>query len=150
VAALDTLLDLNRQVIAATLQADASLPSGASFGGLHGGFARLSAHSAELHNLSFVPGVRLTGSFPVKKGRLLASTIRVGGARAAAGQIRLGSSSRRVTGTLGGHTFDLSLSKVRLSRAGGDGEWPAAAPMLSRLGREQLGGALSPVLAQLP
>jgi pimeloyl-ACP methyl ester carboxylesterase len=150
VAALDTLLDLNRQVIAATLQADASLPSGASFGGLHGGFARLSAHSAELHNLSFVPGVRLTGSFPVKKGRLLASTVRVGGARAAAGQIRLGSSSRRVTGTLGGRAFDLSLSKVRLSRAGDDGEWPAVAPALSRLGRERLGGALSPVLAQLP
>jgi pimeloyl-ACP methyl ester carboxylesterase len=150
VAALDTLLDLNRQVIAATLQADASLPSGASFGGLHGGFARLTAHTAALHDLSFVPGVRLTGVFPVKKGRLLASTIRVSGAQAAAGQIHLGSSSRRVTGALGGRSFDLSLAKVRLSRAGSDGEWPAAPLVLSRLGRERLGAALPPALTQLP
>jgi pimeloyl-ACP methyl ester carboxylesterase len=150
VAALDTLLDLNRQVIAATLQADASLPSGASFGGLHGGFARLTSHLAELHNLSFVPGVRLTGSFPVKKGHLLASTIHVGGAQAAAGQIRLGSSSRRVTGTLSGHSFNLSLAKVRLSRSSTAGEWPAAPLVLSRLGRERLAGPLSATLAQLP
>jgi pimeloyl-ACP methyl ester carboxylesterase len=150
VAALDTLLDLNRQVIAATLQADASLPSGASFGGLHGGFARLTSHSAELHDLSFVAGVSLSGVFPVKKGRLLASTIRVSGAQATPGQIRLGSSSRRVTGTLGGHSFNLSLAKVRLSRAGSAGEWPAAPLVLSRLGRERLGVALWPGLAQLP
>ena len=58
--------DLNRQVIAATLQADSQLPSGASFGGLHGGYARLSASKATLRNLSFVPGVSLSGSFPVR------------------------------------------------------------------------------------
>jgi len=111
VAVLDTLLDLNRQVIAASLQADAKLPSGASFGGLHGGFARLTSHSAELKNLSFVPGVRLSGTFPVKRGRLLTSTISIGGAKAASGEISLGSSSRRVSGTLGGRSFDLSLAR---------------------------------------
>jgi pimeloyl-ACP methyl ester carboxylesterase len=150
VAVLDTLLDLNRQVIAATLQADATLPSGASFGGLHGGYARLSSRRAVLHDLSLVPGVQLSGTFPVRRGRLLASTVRIAGARAAAGKIRLGSSSRRVTGTLGGHSFDLSLAKVRLSSAGTTGEWPAAAPILSRLGREPADARPSAVLSQLP
>ena len=63
-AALDTLLDLNRQVIAATLQADTKLPSGASFGGLHGGYARLTGRTAVLTRLSFVPGVQLSGTLP--------------------------------------------------------------------------------------
>ena len=144
VAALDTLLDLNRQVIAATLQVDAQLPSGSSFGGLHGGFARLSSSSAQLKGLSFVPGVQLSGSFPVRDGRLLASTIRIGGAKAAAGEIRLGSESRRVTGMLGGRRFDLSLARVRLARGGASaaaaagGEWPSEPLLLSRLGRAKL------------
>lgn len=150
IAVLDTLVDLNRQVIAATLQADAKLPSGASFGGLHGGYARISSRRAVLHDLSLVPGVQLSGSFAVSKGRLLPSTIHVGGAIAAAGEIRLGSSTRRITGTLGGRSFTVKLTKVRLAEAGLGGEWPASAPLLSRLGRERVGGARSPAGAQLP
>jgi pimeloyl-ACP methyl ester carboxylesterase len=146
VAVLDTLLDLNRQVIAATLQADSQLPSGASFGGLHGGYTRLTAHSAILHEMSFVPGVRLTGTFQIRHGELLASTIRVDGPAAAGGRIRLGSASRRVSGTLGGHSFDLSLAKVRLAGAG-EREWPATAPLGSRLGRD---GVTRGPLARLP
>ena len=42
-AVLDTILDLNRQVIGATLQANQALPSGSSFGGLRGGYAQLVA-----------------------------------------------------------------------------------------------------------
>ena len=70
VAVLDTLVDLNRQVIAATLQADAELPSGSSFGGLRGGYARLASSVATLHDFSFVPGVQLTATFPVKNREL--------------------------------------------------------------------------------
>ncbi len=40
---LDTILDLERQVVGATLQADQELPSGSSFGGLRGGFARITS-----------------------------------------------------------------------------------------------------------
>jgi hypothetical protein len=151
VAVLDTLQDLNRQVIAATLQSDARLPSGASFGGLHGGFARLTAHSAQLRDLSFVPGVRLSGSFAVRRGRLLPSTMRVDGANAAPGSLRLGSTSKRVTGTLGGRSFDLSIAKVKLSRSSGAGEWPGAPFLLSRLGRPgpRVEG-LRAALAELP
>ncbi len=134
VAVLDTLVDLNRQVIAATLQADQTLPSGASFGGLHGGYARLSRSSAVLHDLSFVAGVRLSAAFRVRHGRLEPARIRIDGPAAAAGTVRLGSASRRVTGTLGGHRFDLQIARVKLSRSG-PGEWPSLAPALSALGR---------------
>jgi pimeloyl-ACP methyl ester carboxylesterase len=136
VAVLDTLLDLNRQVIAATLQADAQLPSGSSFGGLRGGFARLTSSAATLKNFSFVPGVRLSGHFPVHDGRLLTSTLHVTGATGADGTLRIGTSSTRVRGTLGGASFDLNLAKVKLSRLGAS-EWPSAPSLLSRLGREE-------------
>ncbi len=139
VAVLDTLVDLNRQVIAATLQADQTLPSGASFGGLHGGYARLSGTSAVLHDLSFVLGVRLSAAFRVSHGELEPARIRIGGPAAAAGAVRLGSTSRRVTGTLGGRHFDLSIAQVRLSRAAPAG-WPSSAPALSAFGRAPLDG----------
>ena len=63
-AVLDTLVDLERQVIGATLQAERELPSGSSFGGLHGGYARLSSTAVRLHDFTFVPGVQLSGTLP--------------------------------------------------------------------------------------
>jgi pimeloyl-ACP methyl ester carboxylesterase len=134
VAALDTLVDLNRQVIAATLQADAELPSGASFGGLRGGYARLTRTSAVLRDFSFVPGVQLTATFPVRNGKLQLADVRISGAQAADGTIRIGGSSERVTGTLAGRSFDLGLAKVKLARAGA-GEWPSATSLRRLLAR---------------
>ena len=124
-AVLDTILDLNRQVIGATLQANAELPIGSSFGGLHGGYARLEPSKVVLHDLSFVSGVRLSGVFPVKEGQLQQATIRISGPAAAPGSVRIGA-SRTVSGTLGGRRFAVSIAKVKLARAGSDrGEWPA-------------------------
>ncbi len=144
VAVLDTLVDLNRQVIAATLQADAELPSGSSFGGLHGGYAKLTASKAILKDLSSVPGVQLTATFPVRDGELQAASIRVSGAEASPGTVRFGAGSTRVTGTLAGRDFDVSVAKVRLSRVGaGDGEWPSRAAidrLLERGGGTPLDG----------
>jgi pimeloyl-ACP methyl ester carboxylesterase len=148
VAVLDTLRDLSRQEIAATIQVNAPLPSGSSFGGLHGGYARLTGKAAILKDFTLVPGVALTGTFPVRKGRLQTATIRVGGAQAAAGTVRVGSGSKRVTGTLGGHRFDLVLAEVRVSSAGA-GEWPSAPVLLSRLGAEGGREALSLPLPSL-
>ncbi len=125
VAVLDTLLDLNRQVIAATLQADTQLPSGASFGGLHGGWARLTPTIATLRNLSFVPGVQLSGTFPVRHKRLATSTIRISGSNASSGTVRIGATSKRVIGELGGRRFDLSLASVKVSSRLA-GVWPVA------------------------
>jgi pimeloyl-ACP methyl ester carboxylesterase len=125
-AVLDTIIDLNRQVIGATLQANQALPAGSSFGGLHGGYARLGASTLRLHRLTFVPGVELNGTFPVREGHLQTATIAVGGAAGSPGRVRVGS-SRRVTGTLGGRAFNVDIAKVKLSRVGGsDREWLAA------------------------
>ncbi len=126
--ALDTILDLERQVVGATLQADQELPSGSSFGGLRGGFARITSSALQLHGLSFVGGVQLSGSFPIKDGHLLAANVRIEGSQAARGTIRIGASAH-VTGTLGGRRFDVNLSKVKLARSGGADiaptSWPA-------------------------
>jgi pimeloyl-ACP methyl ester carboxylesterase len=123
---LDTIVDLERQVIGATLQADEELPSGSSFGGLHGGFARITSSALQLHGLSFVNGVQLSGNFPVKDGHLLAANLRIEGSQAARGTIRIGASAH-VSGTLGGRRFDVDLAKVKLARADtGDAQtsWP--------------------------
>ena len=125
--ALDTILDLERQVVGATLQADQELPSGSSFGGLRGGFAQITSSALQLHGLSFVSGVQLTGSFPIKDGHLLATNLRVEGSQAARGTIRVGASAH-VSGTLGGRRFDVDLAKVKLARAATDDaqtSWPA-------------------------
>jgi pimeloyl-ACP methyl ester carboxylesterase len=125
-AALDTIVDLNRQVIGATLQADQELPSGSSFGGLHGGYARLDSSFVILKDLSFVPGVQLSGMIPVKDGALQTATLHITGAEASNGTVTVGSASKQVTGVLGGKRFDIDLARVKLSRyTGGTGEWPS-------------------------
>jgi hypothetical protein len=77
-----------------------------------------------MRGFSFVSGVSLNGTFPVRNHELQPATIRIGGASAAHGTVRL-SANKRVSGTLGGKRFNVSLTKVKLSRAGGAGEWPA-------------------------
>ncbi len=137
IAVLDTIVDLNRQVISATLQANQQLPSGSSFGGLRGGYARLTSSSLLLRRFSFVPGVELNGSFPLKNGEIATASIRISGSLAAHGTIRIGSAISLVTGTLAGRHFSVNLARVKLSRAGagaGTGEWPSRAqvqPLLS-------------------
>ncbi len=130
-AVLDAIVDLDRQVVAATLQAESELPSGSSFGGLRGGYARLTSTVATLRGFSFVNGVALTGAFPVRNHELQPATIRISGASAAGGTVRL-SADKRVSGTLGGRRFDVSLTKVKLSRVGGGDEWPARPVQLPR------------------
>jgi pimeloyl-ACP methyl ester carboxylesterase len=123
-AVLDAIVDLDRQVVAATLQAEQELPSGASFGGLRGGYTRLTASAATMKDFSFVSGVALSGTFPVKDHELQPATIRISGSAAAGGTVRL-SADKRVSGTLGGKRFNVSLAKVKLSRVGSAGEWPS-------------------------
>jgi pimeloyl-ACP methyl ester carboxylesterase len=123
-AVLDAIVDLDRQVVAATLQAEQELPSGSSFGGLRGGYTRLTSSAATMRNFSFVTGVALSGTFPVKNHELQPATIRISGSAAAGGMVRL-SADKRVSGTLGGKRFNVSLAKVKLSSAGGAGEWPS-------------------------
>jgi pimeloyl-ACP methyl ester carboxylesterase len=123
-AVLEAIVDLDRQVIAATLQADEELPSGSSFGGLRGGFARLTSSAAVLRRFSFVPGVTLSGSFPVREGRLQPATIRISGSDAAHGTVTF-SGHRRVRGMLGGRRFDLNLAHIHITRAQAPQAWAA-------------------------
>lgn len=116
-AVLDTLVDLDRQVIGATLQVEQELPTGSSFGGLHGGYARLSPSAVSLHDLTFVPGVALSGSLPASGGRLHSITVHVGGSAAVHGTVKI-ASGQRATGVLGGRRFDVSTARARLSRVG--------------------------------
>jgi hypothetical protein len=125
-AVLDAILDLEREVITATLQADAELPIGSSFGGLRGGYARLTASAVVLRKFSFVSGVALSGSLPVGSGELLPGTLHVSGTSAAHGSIRL-LGGKRVAGTLGGTHFEISLAGVHLARAGELGGWSTRA-----------------------
>jgi pimeloyl-ACP methyl ester carboxylesterase len=125
-AVLDTILDLNRQVVGATLQADAELPAGSSFGGLHGGYARLESGLVVLHDFTFVPGVGLTGTFPVRNGQLQTATIHISGSAGAPGSVRIGGGDT-ASGTLDGRRFSVDIAKVKLARTGdgsGSGEWP--------------------------
>jgi pimeloyl-ACP methyl ester carboxylesterase len=123
-AVLDTIVDLNRLVIGATLQTDAQLPSGSSFGGLRGGYAKLSTSKVHLSHFTFVPGVELSGTFPVKNGLLQSTNLQITGSTASHGTVRVGS-GEQVTGTLAGKRFNINIAKVKLSRAGaGEAEWP--------------------------
>jgi pimeloyl-ACP methyl ester carboxylesterase len=153
VAVLDTLADLNRQLIAATLQADQELPSGSSFGGLRGGFAKLTSTRAVLENFSFVPGVKLTATFPVHDHRLGAANISVSGSAASAGIVRFGASATRAVGTLGGRHFDIAVATARLSRVSAgasspEGEWPSLASLAGTLAGRRAGGP--PAAPRLP
>jgi pimeloyl-ACP methyl ester carboxylesterase len=118
-AVLDTLIDLERQVIGATLQAQENLPSGSSFGGLHGGYARLSRSTVRLVNFTFVPGVQLSGSLAASNGKFHSIVLRVSGGAAARGTITIAAGDR-ASGTLEGDRFAVSIAKARLSRAADD------------------------------
>jgi pimeloyl-ACP methyl ester carboxylesterase len=117
-AVLDTMLDLNRQVIGAILQANQELPNGSSFGGLRGGYARIISSAVHLNRFSFLNGVQLTGTFPIANGQIQTASVRVEGSAASPGVVRIGS-SKRVSGTLSGKHFNVSIAKVKLASNGG-------------------------------
>ncbi len=114
-AVLDTLVDLERQVIGATLQAQRRLPTGSSFGGLHGGYARLSPTAVRLHDFTFVPGVRLNGTLPAAGGHIQSISVRISGSVAAHGVVVIGA-HEHASGELGGQRFALSIARAHLSR----------------------------------
>jgi pimeloyl-ACP methyl ester carboxylesterase len=129
-AILDTMVDLSRQVIGATLQLEQELPSGSSFGGLHGGYARITSTALRLSHFSFVEGVQVTGTFTLRTGEIQPATVQISGSAAAHGTVRLGS-SKSVSGILDGHRFHVSLATVKLAQRM-PRDWPTD-PLRSRL-----------------
>ncbi len=131
-AVLDTVLDLDRLVVAATLQAEQELPSGSRFGGLRGGFAAITSSAVRLVHFSFVRGVALSGTWPIHDGKLEVRPLAVEGGEAAHGSVLI-HSNHRVSGTLDGSSFDVQISKAVLSRAGGaratSSAWDSESPL---------------------
>ncbi len=122
-AVVDTMIDLDRQVIGATLQAEQALPSGSSFGGLRGGYARITSRSVRLHRFSFVPGVDLEGVFPVHKGEVGAASVAIGGSAGAHGSVRIGTGGE-VSGQLEGHSFAAATGSASTASVAAKGRWP--------------------------
>jgi hypothetical protein len=116
-AVLDTVLDLDRLVVAATLQSEHELPSGSRFGGLRGGYATISSSALRLVRFSVVPGVELTGTWPITGSTLQTRPLRVEGREASHGTVLIGA-NRRVSGTLAGRRFNVGISTAVLSRGG--------------------------------
>jgi pimeloyl-ACP methyl ester carboxylesterase len=135
-AVLDTVLDLDRLIIAATLQAEQELPSGSRFGGLRGGYATISSSAVRLSRFSFVRGVTLSGTWPIKHGKLQIRPLEVEGGEAAHGTVII-HTNHRVSGTLAGRAFNVGISRAVLARVGSAGaaETPTRAAAWTRTWR---------------
>jgi pimeloyl-ACP methyl ester carboxylesterase len=144
-AALDTVRDLRRTIIEIGLNVD-GIPVGVHFGGLRGGSVDVTKTSAVLSDLSYVPGVQLSGTLStelVLKDKGSSSTLRIGGSAGASGELRL-SSGGRLLGQIDGARFDVKVAKSALTAAtraaerSAGAQWPNSSdlfplPALTRL-----------------
>ena len=127
-AVLDTIVDLERQLLGATLQAETRLPSGSSFGGLRGGYAKLGHSSLSLDRFSFIPGVELSGTLNIQHETIATSSIQIAGSSAAHGTVRI-ESGQRAAGRLGGMSFNVALAKSQLATVAQNGAGPPPSPL---------------------
>ena len=70
--------------------------------------------AVRLHDFTFVPGVRLSGTLPATGGKLQQITVQISGSSASHGVVVIGS-HLHASGDLGGRRFSLSTAKARLS-----------------------------------
>ena len=99
-AALATAQDMRRQVIGDILESG-RVPSRA--GGLRGGRVTVRNNRLTLFSVTYIPGVKVSGSVPIGDGR---QTLRVSGSKAARGRLTV--TSRSISGTLGGRRIRLT------------------------------------------
>ena len=134
--AIDTILDLRRSIIEVGLNFG-ELPVGVRFGGLRGGTVELTSHGAELKQLSYIPGLALSGLISTDlllKNRGAPASIGVAGSAASRGVLALASGGQ-LSGTLGGRSFRVSVGarvKVAAAGAGAPPEWltgPVSLPL---------------------
>ncbi len=144
-AALDTVRDLRRTIIEIGLNVN-GLPVGVRFGGLRGGSVKVTKTSAVLSDLSYIPGVQLSGSIStnmVLKDKGSSSTLRIGGPAGASGELQL-SSGGRLQGQIDGVHFNVKVAKSALTAAtrtaaqSAGAQWPNGSdpfplPALTRL-----------------
>lgn len=100
-----TIADFDRQLTIQLLAAsNAANLTSLSSGGLRAGWARLSKGGMSFHGYSYVPGVSISGTIKSEK-----VTLRVGGATAAHGTLRLGP-HKALVGELGGQRVSTGTS----------------------------------------
>jgi pimeloyl-ACP methyl ester carboxylesterase len=137
-AAVDSIRDLERMIVLLDVSFE-EYPTGARFGGLRGGDARLTKSAVVLDRYSYIPGVQLTGTISANllfKSKGSSATLAVTGSSAATGHLRLGT-DHHFSGVLDGRPFDVHLTATTADVAHGHagGEWPALLAPLPPLAR---------------
>jgi hypothetical protein len=98
-----TLADVRRQLIGDAIAAGRAVSTGARTGGLRGGTARVEGDVVRLQIVSYVPGVRVSGTYGTQPGQ--SSELFVTGSEAARGRLRIdGAGTAR--GVLGGRSVE--------------------------------------------
>ncbi len=105
-AVLATLADVRRQLIGDAIAAQRPVTVGSRTGGLRGGVAIVEGRFATLREVSYVPGVTVSGNFAFGAGT---TQVRVRGSRAARGSLSIDEQGR-VTGTLSGRRVSVIAS----------------------------------------
>jgi hypothetical protein len=80
-----------------------SLSATVRFGGLRAGWGSFSLSGLNLHGYSYLPGITVSGVYATK---LKTYTLRIGGRKAADGDLIFQMKQKTVTGTLGGVAID--------------------------------------------
>ena len=104
-AVLMTLDDVRRQLIGDAIAAQRGVETGSRTGGLRGGAALVNGSTAVLSNMSYVPGVTVSGPYVFRDER--SASVTVGGPRAARGKLTLDAAGN-VSGTLDGRAVSFS------------------------------------------
>ncbi|HEY1833425.1 MAG TPA: alpha/beta hydrolase, partial [Solirubrobacteraceae bacterium] len=141
-AALDTFADV-RMLVAGLVLNFGKMPSNVRFGGLRGGYMTVTSSGVQLHALSYVPGVTLSGRLSLGLLRRHGGTsaeLTIGGSAAVHGRLRLPGSGE-LTGALDGHAIHARIpatASVAASANGIAGSWlrvalPAARSPLARV-----------------
>ena len=86
-----------------------SLSATVRFGGLRAGWGSFSLSGLDLHGYSYLPGITVSGVYATKSKTY---TLRIGGGKAADGDLIFEMKQKRVTGTLGGVAIDTTDKKL--------------------------------------
>ncbi|HEY1540648.1 MAG TPA: alpha/beta fold hydrolase [Solirubrobacteraceae bacterium] len=129
-AALATATDIRRQIIGDALEAG-SVPT--RTGGLRGGRATVHGGRLTLIDVTYVPGVQVSGSERVDGTGT--GALRIRGAKAAHGSLTI--TSKTITGVLGGHRVSLVSRAAAVDATGASNR--GLTRLLSRFGVHDIG-----------
>ena len=104
-----TIDDVRRQLIGDAVASGTSVSTGSQTGGLRGGVATVSGDTVQLRRVSYVPGVRVSGTYALKRGQT--SQLLITGPAAARGRLTIdGTGTAR--GVLGGRRVQATFASA--------------------------------------